>query len=113
MPTEKPRFTITVDKELFGQIEEFKFINRYKNQTKAVIALIEKGLDVLASKDPEIADAVRKKPATYLKADEEKLVNLYRALNEEGQERLLESAEVMVDSKRYKKGCAVSLDKEA
>ena len=51
MPTDKPRFTITVDEDLLARIEDFKFSNRYSNQTKAVIALIDSGLKALALND--------------------------------------------------------------
>lgn len=63
MPTEKPRFTITMDENLFEQIENFKYNGRYKNQTKAVTALIEKGLEVLSSRDPEVAEAIKNSPS--------------------------------------------------
>lgn len=39
-----------MDEVLFKQIEDFKFQNRYKNQTQAVIALIEKGIDFFYKK---------------------------------------------------------------
>lgn len=63
MPTDKPRFTITMENRLFDQIENFKFNRRYKNQTKAVIALIEKGLDAVAADDPEVAEAIKSAPS--------------------------------------------------
>nr|DAU38990.1 MAG TPA: nickel responsive regulator [Herelleviridae sp.] len=59
MPTDKPRFTITMDDDLLQRIDEFKFSNRYKNQTQAVIALIEKGIDTLALQDEEISSAIK------------------------------------------------------
>lgn len=59
MPTDKPRFTITMNDSLFSQIENFKFNGHYKSQTKAVIALIEKGLDVMAADDPDLAEAIK------------------------------------------------------
>lgn len=47
MPTEKPRFTITVDEELLKAIDDFRFENRFENRTKAVIALMEKGIEAI------------------------------------------------------------------
>ena len=47
MPTEKPRFTITLDEELANKIDNYKFTHRMKNQTQAVVSLIEKGFDSL------------------------------------------------------------------
>lgn len=31
MPTEKPRYTITVDEDLLKQIDDFRFENRYSS----------------------------------------------------------------------------------
>ena len=36
MATEKPRFTITMDENLLDQIDDYKFTNRIKNQSKAI-----------------------------------------------------------------------------
>ena len=44
MPTEKPRVTFTINKEKLEELERFQHENRIKNQTQAVLALIEKGL---------------------------------------------------------------------
>jgi hypothetical protein len=77
MPTEKPRFTITMDESLFNQIEEFKFNGRYKNQTKAVLALIEKGLS-----DYEIANE-KESPSMGepTPEDDGEVFRLFNALN--------------------------------
>lgn len=47
MPTDKPRFTITVDEELDRAIEDYKYRTRAKNKTQAVIELVELGMDSL------------------------------------------------------------------
>lgn len=44
MPTEKPRVTFTVSPETLNKIEEYRFSNKSKNQTQAILSLIEKGL---------------------------------------------------------------------
>ena len=58
MPTNKPRFTITIEEDLFQRIEDFKYEYRYKNQTQAVLALIEMGLSEMETtkKSPVIND---------------------------------------------------------
>lgn len=43
MPTNKPRFTVTMSDEMLQQIDDFKFANRYKTQNQAVIALVRRG----------------------------------------------------------------------
>lgn len=44
MPTDKPRFTITVDPALMQEIEDYRYNHRIKNQTQAVISLMQRGL---------------------------------------------------------------------
>lgn len=100
MPTEKPRFTITMDESLFQKIENFRFEGHYKNQTKAVTALIERGLDVLAAEDSEVAKAIKNAPL-YSSEAEEQLISLHRTLNHEGQEKLLDYADDLVASGKY------------
>lgn len=45
MPTEKPRFSITVSQELLDRIEDFRFEKRIKSQNQAIIELISIGLN--------------------------------------------------------------------
>lgn len=45
MPTEKPRITITVTPQQFSRIEDYRFGRKMKNQTQAILSLIEKGLE--------------------------------------------------------------------
>lgn len=58
MPTEKPRVTFTISKEKLEELERFQHDNRIKNQTQAVLALIEKGLSGydIETKEPPSAD---------------------------------------------------------
>lgn len=47
MPTEKPRFTIVVDEEMFQEIESFRFENRYPSRSAATAELIRRGIEQL------------------------------------------------------------------
>ena len=47
MATEKPRYTVSVDDELFQRIEDFRFENRYQTRSQATVELIRLGLDSL------------------------------------------------------------------
>lgn len=76
MPTDKPRFTITVDDDLYNQITEYRFSNRMKNQTQAVLSLIDKGLAVLSG--DHIKD--------LSSCEEENHIKKYRTLDEYGKE---------------------------
>ena len=40
MPTEKPRFTVTVSDDMKRRIEDYQFSNRMRNQNQAVSQLI-------------------------------------------------------------------------
>ncbi len=47
MATNKPRYTVSVDNELFNQIEDFRFEHRYQTRSEATAELIRLGLDAL------------------------------------------------------------------
>lgn len=47
MPTEKPRYTITLDEDMLRRIDNFRFENRYANRTQATLELIRIGLDIV------------------------------------------------------------------
>lgn len=50
MATEKPRFTITMDEDLLGAVDDYKFENRIKNQSKAIVQLVRVALEELDRK---------------------------------------------------------------
>ena len=45
MSTDKTRFSITVDDELFKRLEDYRFENRCPNRSQAVVELIRQSLD--------------------------------------------------------------------
>ncbi len=47
MPTNKPRYTITLDAELLQKIDDFRFENRFPNRTQATLELIRIGIATL------------------------------------------------------------------
>ncbi len=47
MATDKPRYTISIDNELFQQIEDFRFEHRYQTRSKATVELIRLGFEQL------------------------------------------------------------------
>ena len=57
MPTNKPRFTVTMSDEMLQQIDDFKFANRYKTQNQAVIALVRRGIEELERQDADKKNA--------------------------------------------------------
>ena len=47
MATDKPRYTVSVDNELFQQIEDFRFEHRFQTRSEATVELIRLGLEQL------------------------------------------------------------------
>ncbi len=47
MPTDKPRYTITLDKEMLKKIDDFRFENRFPNRTQATLELIRIGMETI------------------------------------------------------------------
>lgn len=65
MATTKPRYTVSVDEELFQQIEDFRFENRYQTRSEATVELIRLGLEQIKKEQGK----QKNKPATGSKAD--------------------------------------------
>lgn len=53
MPTEKPRYTVTVDAELLKRIDDFRFENRYVSRSAATLDLIRMGIEELEKRQTE------------------------------------------------------------
>ena len=47
MATDRPRYTVSVDNELFQQIEDFRFERRFHTRSEATVELIRLGLESL------------------------------------------------------------------
>ena len=47
MPTQQPRFCITVSKELLDEIDDYRFENRINSRSMATVELIQLGLNAL------------------------------------------------------------------
>lgn len=69
MPTEKPRITITMTKDQLERIEDYRYGNKMKNQTQAILSLIDKGMRLLAE---EGAQSIKEAPEAELSASEAK-----------------------------------------
>lgn len=101
MPTEKPRVTFTVSKEMLDEIERYRFENRSKNQSQAILSLIERGLE---SYENENSPATSIDEARELTKQELSRISAAMAqMNEEGREKVVEYAEDLAAGGRYKK----------
>ena len=49
MATDKPRYSITLDEELFKEVEDFRFERRYQTRNQATVELIRLGLAEIKS----------------------------------------------------------------
>lgn len=61
MATDKPRYTVSVDNEMFQQIEDFRFERRFQTRSEATVELIRLGLEQL-KKEQEEEKAQKNKP---------------------------------------------------
>ena len=75
MPTDKPRITFALDTETLKLVEDYKFKNRIKNQSQAIISLIESGLNAIAAEskaktESKKAEETKKSPEPEGSEDE-------------------------------------------
>ena len=71
MPTERPRVTITVPEDQLKEIEAYRYGNKMKNQTQAILSLVRAGLDEIErQKSEQIKNA-----SAEAKADAEAMGN--------------------------------------
>lgn len=109
MPTDKPRFTITVDPALMQEIEDYRYNHRIKNQTQAVISLMQRGLQEIM--ETEFSQPAQ--PVEHYTADETQLIDDYREFNAEGKEKVREYVADLADNPKYKKCSEPVLEKQA
>lgn len=72
MPTMNPRITFTVSEETMKAIEDYKFSHRMKNQTQAILSLIDIGFKVLEDKEPI-------EPAEKLSDEDRQVLDAYHS----------------------------------
>ena len=104
MPTDKPRITITMTPEQLQRIDDYRFENRLKNQTQAILSLIETGLADLeeeTKKSPDTAEAASGKDDLEADSLRSTLLHNFEQLNREGREKLVDTSDDMVSSGKY------------
>lgn len=72
MPTMNPRITFTVSEETMKAIDEYRFSHRLRNQTQAILSLIDIGFKVLQGNEPI-------EPAEKLTDEDRMVLNAYHA----------------------------------
>lgn len=63
MATNKPRYTVSVDVEMFDAIENFRFENRFQTRSEATVELIRLGLEQLKKEKTADKKAQKNKPS--------------------------------------------------
>lgn len=76
MPTDKPRVTFALDKDTLQRIDDYKFASKAKNQTQAILSLLEQGL--------EKCEKIKKISSPDYSEEEKNLVKDYKALDRHG-----------------------------
>lgn len=51
MATDKCRYTVSVDNEMFQKIEDFRFERRFQTRAEATVELIRLGLETLKEQE--------------------------------------------------------------
>jgi len=64
MATDKPRYTVSVDDELFRKIEDFRFEHRFQTRSEATAELIRLGLEALGKEIQAQKNEPSHKPET-------------------------------------------------
>lgn len=107
MATNKPRFSVTFSDDTFEKIKKYQDKNKISTQSKAVANLVEMAVFEI-EKSPDTTEATPED--TSLRST---LLQNYDQLNQEGQERLVETSDDMVASGKYIKTAPSGLGKEA
>lgn len=104
MATDKPRFSISVSDDVYGFVNDYQHKRKFATQTKAIIELIEAGIQSVTGPVPEIESDTEDMTAAKLKIN-------YDELNDDGRKLLLEMSDTMVESGKYKKTPAIEVSK--
>ena len=57
MATDRPRYTVSVDDEMFRKIEDFRYKNRFPTRSEATVELIRLGLEALRKQEEQQASS--------------------------------------------------------
>lgn len=62
MATEKPRYTVTLDDELFEAVEKYRYEHRISTRSSATVELLKKGMEELYRQEAEDDAKINKAP---------------------------------------------------
>ncbi len=109
MPTEHPRFSITVSEKMYDQINRFQHENRFKTQTKAIAEILRIGLKSLEEEHNALMETTE--PIRNLSIHEQlskiygpeviQAINLFDKLDMLDRGRIIGNMENMLGSEKY------------
>lgn len=82
MSTNMPRISLAIPEKLLRRIDDFKFDKRIKNQTQAVLQLLEKGLTF--EDTSKVIEAGINSVYTFLGEEEGDIIMAWRGLDDFG-----------------------------
>lgn len=88
MPTQKPRVTFTLSEEQLSQINEYRYGKHLKNQSQAILSLVEKGLSQI-ERESALSEPVE---PTEKNAQLKSIIELYNGFNTIGRNKLADYA---------------------
>lgn len=95
MATTKPRFSITIDESLLNKINKHQRDKKFATQNKAILDLVQIGLEDLKSDTNESDDS--------LSNNELAILDLVKSLNAKGQQKIIDYALDLQASGLYSK----------
>lgn len=102
--TEKPRFSISLDDDLFERVDEYQHKNRIATRSQAIVRLIETGYSALMEEIGETsANARMLEYARSISQDEHDLIAGYRAASADRRDDMLEMARKAIKRKNARK----------
>lgn len=57
MSTDRARYTVSLDDDMFQKVEDFRFDNRYQTRSQATVELIRLGLEAVEKMKKETAES--------------------------------------------------------
>lgn len=102
MPTDKPRLAITLTEEEKKKVEDYRHAHRLSSLSRAIIELVERGLDIVEGGDTPAPKPIPK-PEPELTPTEKELLRIYNAMNLAGKRSLMNLARMHTMNPDYQK----------
>ena len=97
MPTNNPRFTVTIPSDMYEEIEQYRFNQKFKSQNSALIALVEEGLRALEAEGLQNEEKAHAQNEQELSMQEQHIVSLLPYVPEKIKDAILSICEETAD----------------